>query len=73
MIAKFYLSVDEVARNFGVNITTIYRLVQGGILPGFKVGGQWRFSPEMLDSWVADQVTIERLKKEKKKNSRRES
>ncbi len=59
-----YLSVEEVASRFGVNVTTVYRLVQKGALPAFKLGGQWRFSPEMLESWVADQVTIERLKKE---------
>ena len=59
-----YLSVEDVALRFGVNATTVYRLVQRGALPAFKLGGQWRFSPQMLDSWVADQVTIERLKKE---------
>ena len=64
MTEKTYLSVEEVAERFGLNTTTVYRLVQRGELPGFKIGGQWRFSPEMLESWVADQVTIERLKKE---------
>jgi len=59
-----YLSVEDVAGRFGVNTTTVYRLVQKGVLPAFKLGGQWRFNPEMLESWVADQVTIERLKKE---------
>ena len=67
MIEKSYLSVEEVARQFGVNATTIYRLAQKGALPGFKMGGQWRFSPEMLQGWVADQVTIERMKEERRK------
>ena len=61
---KPYLSVEEVAEHFGVNVTTVYRLVQRGSLPGFKVGGQWRFSRGMLESWVADQVTREWLKSE---------
>lgn len=64
MNEKAYLSVIEVAKRFGINITTVYRLAQGGTLPGLKVGGQWRFSEEMIDSWVADQVTIERLRRE---------
>ncbi|MBI2885171.1 MAG: helix-turn-helix domain-containing protein [Candidatus Omnitrophica bacterium] len=51
-----YLSVEEVAQRFRVNSTTIYRLAQRGILPGFKVGSQWRFSPTILDSWVAQQM-----------------
>lgn len=66
MNVKPYLSVEEVAERFGINVTTVYRLVQRGDLPGFKVGGQWRFNPEMLESWVADQVTIEKLKKEER-------
>ena len=47
-----FLTVEEVAKRFQLNTTTVYRLVQKGILPGLKVGGQWRFSPEMLDVWV---------------------
>lgn len=62
MREKGYLSVEEVAKRFGVNPTTVYRLAHRGILPAFKMGGQWRFSEELLASWVADQVTLERLK-----------
>lgn len=64
MTEKFFLSVEDVAKRFGVNPTTIYRLAQRGVLPGFKVGGQWRFSKDMLRDWVSDQVTVERMKKE---------
>ena len=64
MVEKTYLSVEEVAARFGVNATTIYRLAQHGKLPSFKVGGQWRFSQPMLEAWVADQVTVEWLRKD---------
>ena len=64
MTEKSFLSIEQVAKRFGVNPTTVYRLAQRGVLPGFKIGNQWRFSEEMLESWVADRVTIERLKKE---------
>ncbi len=50
---KLYLTVDEVARRFGVNVTTVYRLVKRGILPAFKLGNQWRFRRSRLDEWVA--------------------
>ncbi len=53
-----YLSVEDVARRFGVNTTTIYRLVKRGKLPGFKVGSQWRFSEYRLDEWVANHERI---------------
>lgn len=59
---KPYLTVEDVAKRFGVTSTTVYRLAQRGTLPAFKVGNQWRFSEAMLDSWVADQVTLEQLK-----------
>ena len=64
MSEKTFLTVEEVAEKFGVNPTTVYRLAQRGALPGFKVGHQWRFSLDMLESWVADQVTVEWLKVE---------
>ncbi len=62
MVEKAYLSVEEVAQRFRITVTTVYRLAQQGRLPGFKVGNQWRFSTEMLEAWVADRVSIERLK-----------
>ena len=58
---KPYLSIEEVAARFKVNVTTIYRLVRIGKLPGFKIGNQWRFSEKLLESWAADQVTVKWL------------
>lgn len=57
MVAKRHLDVHEVAKYFGIKVSTVYRLVQRGKLPGFKVGGQWRFNRKMLESWIAKQVT----------------
>ncbi len=67
---KQYLSIGEVAKRLGVNSTTVYRLAQKGRLPAFKVGSQWRFSWEQLESWVADQVTLEWLKAEDREKGR---
>jgi excisionase family DNA binding protein len=53
-----YLTIQEVAWRFGVNTTTIYRLVKQGRLPAFKVGNQWRFSERRLDEWVADRERV---------------
>jgi len=57
-MAKPYLTVEDVAKRFGVNPTTVYRLVQQGRLPGFKVGNQWRFSEIRLEEWVADRERV---------------
>ena len=53
-----YLTVEEVAKRFGVNATTVYRLVQKGRLPAFKVGNQWRFSETRLEAWIIDHERI---------------
>ena len=62
---KSYLTIQEVARHFGINVTTVYRLAQKGALPAFKIGNQWRFSPAMLEVWITDQVNYDRVQKEK--------
>ena len=56
------LSLEEVAAWLSVTPKTVYRLLKKGRIPGFKVGGQWRFNEEMIKRWIADQVAIERLK-----------
>lgn len=63
---KKNLSIEEVAEWLGVDDRTVYRLAQSGSLPGFKVGRQWRFSEDVLRSWVDDRMTIERLKQEER-------
>lgn len=35
---------------------TVYRLAQQGEIPGFKLGGTWRFRRSELDRWIAAQI-----------------
>ena len=58
MPEKPYLTIEDVAKRFGVNVTTVYRLVQHGKLPAFKIGNQWRFSETRLEEWVADRERV---------------
>ena len=46
------LTIPDVASLLKVADKTVYSLVQRGDLPGFKVGGQWRFSRTAIDSWI---------------------
>jgi excisionase family DNA binding protein len=32
---------------------TVYRLLKNKRIPGFKLGGNWRFSRSVIDEWVA--------------------
>ncbi|MES9866888.1 MAG: helix-turn-helix domain-containing protein [Candidatus Thiodiazotropha sp. LLP2] len=34
---------------------TAYRLAADGKLPGFKVGGSWRFKREDVSAWIEEQ------------------
>lgn len=62
------LSIDEVAKYLGLTVSTVYRLVKRGAIPGFKVGGQWRFTQDNLEAWIVDRMTIERLKAENRQH-----
>ena len=49
------MTVQDVANYLNIDPKTVYRLVNRGELPGFKVGGSWRFQKEDLDAWIAKQ------------------
>ena len=61
------LSIEEVAQWLEVNPRTVYRLAQIGEIPGFKVGGQWRFNEEILRDWMVDRITAGRFKGDEQK------
>ncbi len=46
------MTPKEAAKYLGLHLITIYRLIKKGKLPGFKVGGQWRFKKDILDAWI---------------------
>jgi excisionase family DNA binding protein len=46
------LTISEVAEILRVHPTTIYRLVKRGVLPGFKIGGNWRIDKRSFDLWL---------------------
>lgn len=47
------LTLDEVATYLKAGKRTVYRLAAEGTLPGFKLGGTWRFRRSDLDQWMA--------------------
>ncbi|ODW58666.1 DNA-binding protein [Vibrio parahaemolyticus] len=49
------LTLKEVAAYLKLAEKTAYRLVSEGRLPGFKVGGSWRFKCGDLDRWIEEQ------------------
>ena len=51
------MTPKEAAKYLGLHLITIYRLIKKGELPGFKVGGQWRFKKDLLDDWIAGKIS----------------
>jgi len=56
-IPENYLSVNDVARRYGIDSKTVYRLAHKGRLPAFKIGSQWRFNEDKLKEWETLQDT----------------
>ena len=46
------MTIREVAEYLKLTEKTAYRLAADGKLPGFKVGGAWRFKKADIDSWI---------------------
>jgi len=53
--AQSMMTLQEVATYLRLHRSTVYRLAREGMIPGFKVGNQWRFSKERVDQWMAGQ------------------
>lgn len=45
-------TIDEVANYLMINKKTAYRLAADSKLPGFKVGGTWRFRRVDIEDWI---------------------
>lgn len=56
------LTIREVAQYLKLNEKTAYRLAAEGKLPGFKVGGSWRFRRAEVDKWIDDKINNKDIK-----------
>ena len=49
MPRKEVITAEEVAKYLRIHPYTVRRLARDGKLPGFRVGGQWRFRKDEID------------------------
>ena len=49
------MTIQEVSEYLKLTEKTAYRLASEGKLPGFKVGGSWRFKKVDLEEWIEKQ------------------
>ncbi|GER06666.1 DNA-binding protein [Iodidimonas muriae] len=50
------LTIREVAQLLKINEKTAYKLAAERKIPGFKVGGSWRFDREEISQWIKRQT-----------------
>jgi excisionase family DNA binding protein len=56
------LTTKELQTILQVDRTTIYRMAESGRLPAVKVGGQWRFPRQQIDSWLRQRTATPALR-----------
>jgi len=49
------ITIRELAAYLKMAEKTLYRLAAEGTVPGFKVGGSWRFRKSEIDKWILRQ------------------
>jgi excisionase family DNA binding protein len=55
------MTLKEVAEYLKLAEKTAYRLAAEGKIPGFKVGGSWRFRKIAIEDWIDLQTTRSRI------------
>ena len=50
------MTIKEVAAYLKLTEKTAYRLAAEGKIPGFKVGGSWRFKMADIETWIEKQT-----------------
>ena len=50
------MTVREVAEFLRVHPSMLYKLIRKRELPAFKVGGDYRFSRDSIEKWIADKI-----------------
>ena len=48
------LTIQEIATYLKIKEKTAYDLAAKGKIPGFKVGGAWRFRREDIEEWIEE-------------------
>lgn len=54
------LTIREVAQLLKINEKTAYKLAASGKLPGFKVGGSWRFRLDAIEKMTRNEYQPDR-------------
>lgn len=53
---KQVMDIKELAEYLGIGKSTIYNLIRQKKIPASKIGKQYRFSKDVVDSWLKDKI-----------------
>ena len=51
------LTPHEISKILKLHPFTVTRLAREGKLPGFKVGGSWRFRKDQFERWIEERTS----------------
>jgi len=54
-VGQAIMTIKDLAAYLKLTEKTAYRLAAEGKIPGFKVGGAWRFQEREIDRWISQQ------------------
>ena len=49
------MTIKELAEYLKLKEKNAYKLAAEGEIPGFKIGGSWRFKKSEIDKWITEQ------------------
>lgn len=58
------ISLAELSQYLGVHKASIKRWLKRGEIPGFKLGGCWRFDRQRIDQWMIEKESIYKKREE---------
>jgi len=53
------MTLDEVAEFLQVHPATVYRLLKKRGIPAFRMGTEWRFNQDSVETWVRERESSE--------------
>ncbi len=59
------MTIEEASNYLRIPLSSLYKLAQDGKIPCQKVGRHWRFRRETIDSWLANQIQVQKTNKPK--------
>ena len=59
---KEIMNVPELAEYIGVSRSKIYKLIRDKKIPASKIGRQYKFSKQVIDSWLKENIITSPLK-----------